>query len=454
MAMANLDDSADEFDTDVLIVGAGPAGLAAAIELGMRGVRSVLIEQQERTGVAPRAKTTNVRTRTHMRRWGIADRLAEASPFGIDYPTHMIYVTRLSGYELARINNGLNASPERDDRYPEHAQWIPQYKTEAVLLEKVQELAPVQIRFNTRFASAQQDEKGVAIRVVSKDDHEQTLQARYLIGADGVRSMVRDTIGAKMEGRYGISHHYNIIFHAPGLAEAHRHGPGAIYWQMNSDGFSALGPMDDDNRWFFMPGGAAPGTSLSKKDAETLIAKSTGIDLSYDVISADSWTASALLADRYGDRRIFIVGDAAHLHPPTGGYGMNMGIGDSVDLGWKIAAVLQGWAGPGLLESYDVERRMVARQVIDEAVANFAVFAERPSSAIELATAEGEAMRKDLGLQLQATKRREFDSLGIVLGLCYDSRWISQEDGDPPPVEAINYVPNADRKSTRLNSSH
>src|SRR3546814_12270411 len=86
---------------------------------------------------------------------------------------------------------------------------------------------------------------------------------------------------------------------------------------------------------------------------------------------------------------------------------------------------------------------MVARQVIDEAVANFAVFAERPSSAIEQATAEGEAMRKDLGLQLQATKRREFDSLGIVLGLCYDSRWISQEDGDPPPVEAINYVPNA-----------
>src|SRR3546814_17946144 len=120
-----------------------------------------------------------------------------------------------------------------------------------------------------------QDEKGVAIRVVSKDDHEQTLQARYLIGADGVRSMVRDTIGAKMEGRYGISHHYNIIFHAPGLAEAHRHGPGAISWQLNSDGFTALGPMDDDNRWFFLPGRAAPGTSLSKKYAEAPVAKNT-----------------------------------------------------------------------------------------------------------------------------------------------------------------------------------
>src|SRR3546814_16125729 len=113
MAMANLDDSADEFDTDVLIVGAGPAGLAAAIELGMRGVRSVLIEQQERTGVAPRAKTTNVRKRPHMRRWGIADPLAEASPFGIDYPNNMIYVTRLSGYGFARINNDLKHQPNQ-----------------------------------------------------------------------------------------------------------------------------------------------------------------------------------------------------------------------------------------------------------------------------------------------------------------------------------------------------
>src|SRR3546814_7950016 len=127
----------------------------------------------------------------------------------------MIYGTRLSGYELARINNGLKSSPERDDRYPEHAQWIPQYKTEAVLLEKVQELAPVQIRFNTRFASAQQDEKGVAIRVVSKDDHEQTLQARYLIGADGVRSMVLHPIGAKLEGSDGVPHHPNIILPPP-----------------------------------------------------------------------------------------------------------------------------------------------------------------------------------------------------------------------------------------------
>lgn len=439
--MPSLDDSENRFDFDVVIVGAGPAGLAASIELGTRGVKTLLLEKHERAGAAPRAKTSNVRTRTHMRRWGIADRLAEASPFGIDYPSHMIYVTRLSGYELARIENGLNASPRRDDRYPEHAQWIPQYKTEAVLLEKARGLAGVEVRFNTRFESAEQDRDGVTIKIACGDGEAQTLRARYLIGADGARSMVREAIGVTMEGKFGLSHHYNIIFRAPGLADAHSHGPGAIYWQVSPDGFSAVGPMDDGDRWFFMPGGAAPGISMPKEEAASLIAQRTGIDLPYDVISADSWTASAVLADRYSDGRIFIIGDAAHLHPPTGGYGMNMGVSDGVDLGWKMAAVLQGWAGPDLLLSYGVERRAVARQVIDEAVTNFAVFAERPSTAIEEATPEGDNIRENLGQTLRATKRREFDSLGIVLGLCYSSPWIAEEEGDVPAIDAVNYEP-------------
>ena len=117
-------------ETDVLIVGAGPAGLAAAIELGTRGVRVLLVERNTRVGVAPRAKNTNVRTRTHLRRWGIAEQLAREAPFGVDYPNNMIFVTRLTGHELARFPNAFNASPERDPRYPEHAQWVPQYQLE------------------------------------------------------------------------------------------------------------------------------------------------------------------------------------------------------------------------------------------------------------------------------------------------------------------------------------
>src|SRR5580692_11313064 len=129
----------------VLIVGAGPVGLALAIELGSRGHRCLLIERNDRVGLAPRAKTTHIRTREHLRRWGIADKLAEASPFGVDYPSNVHFVTRLGGRSLVRFENAMSCSPARDERYSEHAQWIPQYKLEAVLKAHAETLASVTI---------------------------------------------------------------------------------------------------------------------------------------------------------------------------------------------------------------------------------------------------------------------------------------------------------------------
>ena len=242
-------------DTDVLIIGAGPVGLAAAIELGLRGVRVRLVEQNDRTGVAPRAKTTNVRTRTHLRRWGVADRLAEESPFGVDYPNNMVFITRLGpeGHELARFANAFNAAPARSALYPEHGQWIPQYKLEKVLLEKARSLTSVQIDFDTRFSGADQDETHVRA-TLRRGEETVVVTSRYLIGADGARSVVRDLIGAKMEGRAALTRAYNIIFRAPGLAAAHAFGPASIYWQIGRDGFSAIGPMDRGDVWFFGPG--------------------------------------------------------------------------------------------------------------------------------------------------------------------------------------------------------
>src|SRR5262249_20674778 len=146
-------------------VGAGPVGLALAIELGSRGVHCGVGERNDRVGYAPRAKTTNVRTRTHLRRWGIAHRLAAASPVGIDYPSNVIFTTRLSGVELARFTDAFNTAPDRNPLYPEHAQWIPQYKLEEVLRSHAATLRTVKILFNMEFESFTQDDAHIEARL-------------------------------------------------------------------------------------------------------------------------------------------------------------------------------------------------------------------------------------------------------------------------------------------------
>ena len=429
----------------VLIVGAGPAGLAAAIELGSRGIPCHLIERNPRAGYAPRAKTTNVRTRTHLRRWGIAGQLADAAPFGVDYPSHIHFVTRLGGPALHRFDDALFCKPERDERYPEHSQWVPQYKLEAVLTDHVHSLSGVEVTFGIEFAEFVQDNDGVRATVRDAATGEETvIEASYIIGADGARSAVRDAIGATMVGTYGLSRNYNTIFEAPGLEEAHPHGPGIMFIQVNRDAPGLIGPMDEGDKWYFMPTGLPPGAQLSDDDVLDMIRRSTGIDLPYRILSSDEWVASRLLADRYSEGRVFLVGDACHLHPPFGGYGMNMGVADSVDLGWKIAAVLQGWGGPPLLDSYEAERRPAHGFVMDEAERNHAA---SPNlllrEGLEDDTPEGAAARAQAGVAIRESKVAEFYSLGVVLGICYSGSPVVVDDGTPALAPSREYLPSA-----------
>ncbi|MGQ0280337.1 FAD-dependent oxidoreductase [Sphingopyxis sp. Q841] len=433
-----------QLDYDVIIVGAGPAGLATAIELGIRNIRVLVVEQNERGGVSPRAKTTNVRTRTHLRRWGIAYRLAAEAPFGIDYPNNMVFVTRLGpgGHELARFENAFDAAPVRSPLYPEHAQWIPQYALEKVLLAKLRSLGSVAVRFDARLNDATQDGAQVSA-LIDVAGSPMAVTARYLVGADGSRSRVRDLIGARMEGRHGLARSYNVIFRAPGLSKAHGFGPAAIYFQIGRDGFSGIGPMDRDDIWFFGPA-LGPDETLTPEQAADMIRARTGIDLPYEILSADAWYSNELMADRYSHGRMILVGDACHLHPPFGGYGMNMGIADGVDLGWKIAATLQGWGGPQLVASYEAERRPIHRKVLDEAVANLAMAASALPASIEDDTPQGVEQRRHLGALVQKTKGREFHTLGTVLGLGYEgSPIVCCEDGPPPLHDTEVYVPTA-----------
>lgn len=405
----------------VVIVGSGPSGLALALELGSRGIDCLLVERNDRVGYAPRAKTTNVRTRTHLRRWGIADKLAAVAPFGVDYPSTVNFVTRLGGFGLARIENASNCDPTRNDLYPEHGQWVPQYKLEQVMREQADALANVEIVFNTEFRSASQSDNGVEVHLRDvRDGAERTVSATYLVGADGARSVIRDLIGATMSGRYGLSRNYNIVFRAPGLADVHHHGPATMYWQVNPAVPSLIGPMDEDDVWFFMPTRLPEGFKITQESAAALIREATGIDLPYEIRSNDEWVASSLIADRYREGRIFLIGDACHLHPPFGGYGMNMGVADGVDLGWKLAATLQGWGGPDLLDSYEIERRAIHEEVIAEAENNHAVLSnDFWAEGLEEPGETGDALRSRIGEWIHAAKEREFHTLGTVLGGCY-----------------------------------
>lgn len=432
--------------TRVLIVGAGPVGMAAAIELGHRGIPCLLIERNDRVGYAPRAKTTNVRTREHFRRWGIADKLRAASPLGLDYPSNVVFCTRLSGHELTRIENALYCAPGRNPLYSEHSQWVPQYTVEEVMREHAQSLPGVVLRFRTELKSFSQDADGVQALAVDLDSQQELrIEADYLIGADGARSLVRETIGAKLEGTYGLSRHYNVVFRAPGLAQAHKLGPAIMYWQVNGDAPSLIGPMDSGDKWFFMPTSVKEGYKLDPADVPALIRQATGIDLPYEVLSNDEWVASRFLSDSYRDQRVFLAGDACHLHPPFGGYGMNMGVADGADLGWKLAAVLQGWGGAQLLDSYEQERRPVHSMVLDEAVANHSILSHQLwEEGLDADGAEGAARRAAVGGRIQAAKMREFNTLGVMLGYRYEHSPVIVHDGTPAPgQDFVNYVPSS-----------
>ncbi|MGD9943716.1 MAG: FAD-dependent monooxygenase [Burkholderiaceae bacterium] len=430
----------------VLIVGAGPVGLALAIELGHRAISCLLVERNDRVGYAPRAKTTNVRTREHLRRWGIADRLRAMSPLGVDYPSNVVFCTRLAGHELTRFENAFYCAPGRNPLYSEHAQWIPQYSVEEVMREHAQSLPGVQLRFNCELRSLAQN--GDEVRAVLRDlarGEDFSVAADFLVGADGARSKVRECIGARLEGEYGLSRNYNIVFRAPGLADAHSHGPAVMYWQVNAEVPSLIGPMDRGGRWFFMPTNVPEDFRVDAAGARSMISRATGIDVDCEVLSTDEWVASSLLSSAYRNRRVFLAGDACHLHPPFGGYGMNMGVSDGVDLGWKIAAVLQGWGGAALLDSYESERRPVHRQVLDEAVANHSMLGRqlwRPG--LEDDDEAGACLRREVGARIHAAKLREFATLGVVLGCRYEGSPIIVGDGSAAPAhDFLNYVPSS-----------
>ena len=290
----------DEAETDVLIVGAGPTGLSLAIELGLRGVTAMVVERHPRTGNQPRAKTTNVRSLQHFRRWGIAPALRTAAPLPSDYPTDIVFATRLFGRTLAVIENAFEGAKRRDPRFPEPAQWVPQYTVEAVLRERVETFPSVKIAFNTELEAAEQSAAAVTARVRESPTARSGSHPRQISGRRRRRAQQcpRQIIGAKMAGEHAYALNYNLILRIPELSA--RRPPAAP----SCTGSSTKKRRPSWARWTARPmvfGMTLP-PGVTEPDDETIrrrVRAAVGREMEIEILTRDVWAAHRLIADHY-----------------------------------------------------------------------------------------------------------------------------------------------------------
>lgn len=436
-------------DAEVIVAGAGPVGLCTAIELGQRGVECLVIEPRVEVSTSrPRAKTTNVRTMEHFRRWGIADRVRDAAYLPVGWSQRVIFATTLLGPEVTRFDDvfGLTVNPV--EMFAESGQQVPQFVVERVLREVCQELPSVTLMLGARVAGLEQRDD-VTVEIAHDDDARTSARGSFLVGADGAAGIVRRAIGSSYVGDSAKRPSLGVVFRAPTLFDRQPHGAAVHYWTLRRDAPGIMGRLNLDDTWWAI----AIGDELGEDpvDAARVVQRMIGEPIPVEVTAIDPWRSRMLVAAPQQVGRVFLVGDAAHQNPPWGGHGFNTGVGDAVNLGWKLAAVVDGWGGPKLLDSYECERRPIHDDVIRQATANMRLLPGSDESVDVLLDADADPASRDaVAPRIQSAKASEFFSLGLVLGHSYHGSPLIVDDGQPPPsVEVMRYVPSS-RPGSRL----
>lgn len=435
-------------ETPILIVGGGPVGFSLAIDLAWRGKRSTIIEEQSGTATVLLAKagTINERTMEFCRRWGIADRVANLG-FPDEFSRDTVYCTALNGKFIGR--DPMPSARERKPPAggPEMLRKAPQHLFDPMLERVVKERGMTSILYNCRFESMVQDADGVTTTYRNVMTGEAgTIRSRFVVGADGAGSAVRRALDIPFEGQL-LSYSVSAMVRVKDLERFHSFGNGERFMFIGPNGtWANLTAVDGRELWRFTLIGSDERVDLEKLDMSDAVRRAFGRDdIDFEIVRYMPWRRSQMIAKRYRVGRAFLVGDAAHTTSPTGGHGLNTGLGDSVDLGWILNASLEGWGGEKLLDAYEAERRPVAIRNSSASTRNFNVWTGGAdySHVLEEGPSADEARRK-IGAQMSASLYQEWHSQGIGMGYRYEGSPVIAADGTPAtPDDADKYLPTA-----------
>ncbi len=434
-----------QVDTPILVVGGGPVGLALAGDLGWRDVECTLIERTDGKIYQPKMDLLGIRTMEIARRWGIVEWIEQA-PYPRDYPQDNVYLESLTGFEFGREIIASKNDQKIPPQSPQKRERCPQDMFDPILQRFVASYPQVNTLYRTELTSF--TDKGTHVEARLRDleaDQERTITAGYLVGTDGGSSGVRDALGIKMIGKPVLTHTTNVIFRCAELAEIHDKGRAYRFIFIGPEGtWLTIVAINGRDRWRMSLVGNEEKNTIGESEIRALVLRAMGQPFDFEIESVMPWVRRELVAEHFGSGRVFIAGDAAHMMSPTGGFGMNTGIGDAVDLGWKLAAMVQGWGGEDLLASYEVERRPVAIRNVSEASENLKLMLEPrktpPPAEIFLPGAEHDDARRKFGAWYGDLMKREWHTIGIHLGYRYDASPVIVPDGSvAQPMEGARY---------------
>ncbi|MFM9608244.1 monooxygenase [Streptomyces sp. V2] len=440
--------------TPVAIVGGGPVGLLLALFLDRHGVASVVFDTEDSVLDEPRGSTHNARTMEHYRRLGLAARVRELGLPG-SHDAGISFFTRYSGRLLARLPwpgadavRAAVAAADRTDQVPEPMHRANQMYVERLLWEHAATRPGVTLRYGHRVTSVR-EAHGAVVLGTEGPRGPRTWVAGYAVGCDGGRSLVRRSLGASYAGEGSLEQ--DVLgrrataarLRVPGLyGRFLREHAAWSNWVFNGELAINLIALDGDDEFFLLTSSADPDDPDDGAIVE-LVRRAVGVPVEVAVRGRRAWTpGAALVAERFGRGRVWLAGDAAHLFTPNGGFGMNTGVDDAANLAWKLAAAVQGWAGPGLLPSYEAERRPVAlRNTAAARGLNIALGAIERPGALEEDSAAGAAARRATAQRLARYGLLTMATLGVQLGARYDGSPVVIPSGDPPPDDFTSYTP-------------